>query len=43
MTEAPEQVHSHVMSRQLVLRMRTTAIGKRSRTLADPARHMKIR
>jgi transcriptional regulator with XRE-family HTH domain len=40
--QAPEQVHSHVMSRQLVLRMRTTATGKRSRTLADLARRMKI-
>jgi hypothetical protein len=39
---APEQVHDHVMSRQLVLRMRTTALGKRSRTLANLARRMKI-
>jgi transcriptional regulator with XRE-family HTH domain len=40
--QAPEQVHGHVMSRQLVLRMRTTATGKRSRILADLARRMKI-
>jgi transcriptional regulator with XRE-family HTH domain len=40
--QAPEQVHDHVMSRQLVLRMRATALGKRSRALADLARRMKI-
>jgi transcriptional regulator with XRE-family HTH domain len=39
---APEQVHEHVMSRQLVLRLRSTASGKRDRRLADLARRMKI-
>ncbi|WP_205625530.1 helix-turn-helix domain-containing protein [Actinomadura atramentaria] len=40
--EAAEQVHQHVMSRQLVLRMRGTATGKRSRALASLASRMKI-
>lgn len=39
---APEQVHEHVMSRQLVLRLRATATGKRDRRLAELARRMKI-
>lgn len=39
---APEQVHEHVMSRQLVLRLRTTTSGKRDRRLAELARRMKI-
>jgi transcriptional regulator with XRE-family HTH domain len=39
---APEQVHEHVMSRQLVLRMHTTAAGKRDRSLAALASRMKI-
>lgn len=39
---APEQVHGHVMSRQLVLRLRATSTGKRSRHLANLARRMKI-
>ncbi|MCO6004495.1 helix-turn-helix domain-containing protein [Actinoallomurus purpureus] len=39
---APEQVHEHVMSRQLVLRLRATASGKRDRRLAELARRMKI-
>lgn len=39
---APEQVHDHIMSRQLVLRLRTTAAGRRSRRLAELARRMKI-
>lgn len=39
---APEQVHDHIMSRQLVLKLRATAHGKPSRTLADLARRMKI-
>lgn len=37
-----EQVHEHVMSRQLVLRLRDTASGKRDRRLAELARRMKI-
>jgi hypothetical protein len=39
---APERVHDHMMSRQLVLGLRTTASGKRDRRLADLARRMKI-
>jgi transcriptional regulator with XRE-family HTH domain len=39
---APEQVHEHMMSRQLVLRLRATASGKRDRRLAELARRMKI-
>ena len=39
---APEQVHEHMMSRQLVLRLRSTASGKRDRRLAELARRMKI-
>lgn len=39
---APEQVHEHMMSRQLVLRLRTTRDGKRDRKLAELARRMKI-
>ncbi len=39
---APEQVHGHVMSRQLVLRLRATSSGKRDRRLAELARRMKI-
>ncbi|TNY37765.1 helix-turn-helix domain-containing protein [Thermomonospora catenispora] len=39
---APEQVHDHIMSRQLVLRLRTTSAGKRSRKLAELARRMKV-
>lgn len=39
---APEQVHEHVMSRQLVLRLHTTAVGRRDRSLAALARRMKI-
>lgn len=39
---APEQVHDHVMSRQLVLRLRSTNLGKRSRRLAELARRMKV-
>lgn len=39
---APEQVHDHVMSRQLVLRLRASGTGRRSRQLADLARRMKI-
>jgi transcriptional regulator with XRE-family HTH domain len=39
---APEQVHEHVMSRQLVLRLHATATGRRDRRLAALARRMKI-
>jgi tetratricopeptide (TPR) repeat protein len=39
---APEQVHEHVMSKQLVLRLHTTAVGRRDRRLAGLARRMKI-
>jgi transcriptional regulator with XRE-family HTH domain len=39
---APEQVHDHVMSRQLVLRLRATNLGRRSRKLAELARRMKV-
>lgn len=39
---APEHVHEHVMSRQLVLRLRSTTTGRRSRQLADLARRMKV-
>lgn len=39
---AVEQVHAHVMSRQLVYQLRCTATGKRSRLLADLARRMSI-
>ncbi|WUI00814.1 transcriptional regulator [Spirillospora sp. NBC_00431] len=34
---APEQIHAHVMSRQLVGRLRATTIGRRSPALADLA------
>ncbi|WP_344900746.1 helix-turn-helix transcriptional regulator [Actinomadura meridiana] len=39
---APEQVHEHVMSRQLVLKLRGTVLGKKSKHLADLARRMKV-
>lgn len=39
---APEQVHEHVMSKQLVLRLHTTAAGRRDRRLAGLARRMKL-
>ena len=39
---APEQVHDHIMSRQLVLRLRATNQGKRNRKLAELARRMKV-
>ncbi|WP_131736019.1 helix-turn-helix domain-containing protein [Actinomadura roseirufa] len=39
---APEQVHEHVMSRQLVLSLRATTLGKRSRSLASLARRMRL-
>lgn len=39
---APEQVHDHVMSRQLVMRLRATVLGRRSRKLAELARRMKV-
>lgn len=39
---APEQVHDHVMSRQLLFRLRATSTGRRSRKLAELARRMKI-
>ncbi|WP_329521729.1 helix-turn-helix domain-containing protein [Spirillospora sp. NBC_01491] len=39
---APEQVHEHVMSRQLVLKLRGTVLGKKSSRLADLARRMKV-
>ncbi|TDD79672.1 XRE family transcriptional regulator [Actinomadura rubrisoli] len=39
---APEQIHAHVMSRQLVLKLRATAAGRRSRILADLARRMRL-
>jgi hypothetical protein len=38
---APEQIHGHIMSHQLVLALRGTGHGKRSRALADLARRMK--
>lgn len=40
--QAPEQVHDHMMSRQLVLQLRATATGKRHRKLAELARRMKV-
>jgi transcriptional regulator with XRE-family HTH domain len=39
---ATEQVHTHVMSRQLVMKLRATATGRRSRALADLAHRMNI-
>jgi hypothetical protein len=39
---APEQIHRHVMSRQLVLRLHATASGRRDRRLAELAHRMKI-
>jgi hypothetical protein len=39
---ATEQVHIHVMSRQLVMKLRATATGRRSRALADLAHRMNI-
>ncbi|MFG2014504.1 helix-turn-helix domain-containing protein [Actinomadura geliboluensis] len=39
---AAEQVHAHVMSRQLVHQLRDTTTGRRSRPLADLARRMNI-
>jgi hypothetical protein len=38
---APEQIHGHIMSHQLVLALRGTGHGKRSRALVDLARRMK--
>ncbi|MEU4329038.1 helix-turn-helix domain-containing protein [Nonomuraea dietziae] len=40
--KAPEQIHEHVMSRQLVHRLRSTALGRKSQRLAALARRMKI-
>lgn len=40
--QAPEQVHEHVMSRQLVLKLRGTVLGKKSQPLASLARRMKV-
>ena len=39
---APEQVHEHVMSKQLVLRLHTTATGRQDRRLAGLARRMSL-
>jgi transcriptional regulator with XRE-family HTH domain len=39
---ASEQVHAHVMSRELVLRLHATAAGRRDRSLAALARRMKL-
>jgi len=39
---ASEQVHAHVMSRELVLRLHATAAGRRDRRLAALARRMKL-
>ncbi|MFI0367448.1 helix-turn-helix domain-containing protein [Actinomadura sp. 1N219] len=39
---AAEQVHTHVMSRQVVHQLRETTTGRRSRVLADLARRMNI-
>ncbi|MEV5831564.1 helix-turn-helix transcriptional regulator [Spirillospora sp. NPDC052242] len=39
---APEQVRTHVMSRQLALKLRVTTVGRRSRPLADLAHRMNI-
>ncbi|WP_207394085.1 helix-turn-helix domain-containing protein [Actinomadura formosensis] len=39
---AAEQIHAHVMSRQLVHQLRNTTTGRRSRLLADLARRMNI-
>ncbi len=39
---AAEQVHCHIMSRQLVHRLRDTTTGRRSRPLAELARRMSI-
>lgn len=39
---APEQARTHMMSRQLVVKLRGTTVGRRSRSLADLAHRMNI-
>ncbi|WP_218040130.1 helix-turn-helix transcriptional regulator [Actinomadura sp. WMMB 499] len=39
---APEQVRTHIMSRQLVMKLRATTLGRRSRPLADLAHRMNV-
>ncbi|MFG2089247.1 MULTISPECIES: hypothetical protein [unclassified Spirillospora] len=39
---APEQVRTHMMSRQLVMKLRATTLGRRSRPLADLAHRMNV-